>query len=125
MDNEAKIVAQLEMLNKQIDTMNVTMHEMVQDMKKIAVLEERHTSSAAAIERAFASIKKTEDALALAMEMNAKAHKGYDRWINIMTGVIFAVSILWTVFGVFISDTVRENIRAVTKMEMHMRDAGK
>lgn len=117
MGEEARIVAQLEMLNKQIDTMNVTMHEMVQDTKKIAVLEERHASFAAAIERAFISIKRVEADVEAAAVENAKAHKSYDRWINIMTGVVLTVSVLWTVFGVVVSDAVRENMRVVARIE--------
>lgn len=115
-----KALVQLERLNDRVEALNATMSEMAKDTKRIAVIEERHLATAAAVERAFVEIGKIQTSAAEQAERNEVAHHGYDKWIWISTGAMLTISVVWTIFGVYLADAVKDTVKGVAEMRMHI-----
>lgn len=115
-------VLQVEIRNmaENIAHMRRSIDGMTEELKKISVLEEKHSHQSQSLGRAFADIEKLENALSDHQAQMTKDHEGVKRVIWFGTGFLFAISVLWTVFGVYLADTVRDTMKGVSEMRNHI-----
>lgn len=92
---------------------------MTAELKKISVLEEKHAHQSQSLGRAFVDIEKLESDLLEHKAASSKELESVKRIIWFGTGFLFAVSVLWTVFGVYMADTVRDTVKGVAEMRNH------
>lgn len=114
--------AEIRGMSENIAHMRVAVDSMAQELRKVAVLEEKHNGHDASLKRAFSEIKRVEDELDLHKLADVKEHDGFKKAIWFTSGMACAVSILWTVFGIYMVDVVRENIKAVAQIQAHTTD---
>jgi hypothetical protein len=89
-------------------------------LERIAVIEERHNVQAQALERAFSAIQSLETDHREHLDDAHAKRAIYDKALWMATGFITAVSVGWTLFGVYLTGAVDGNIKAVSAMQMHV-----
>lgn len=93
--------------------MRTALEEVTKELRKITILEERNAQHAKSLDNAFTSLRTLE-------ESNNIAHTRYDKFIWFATGVTSALSVIWTIFGVYITSNVQETMLAVKHIEQHV-----
>ena len=109
-------------MSENVGHMRVAVDNMTVELRKISVLEEKHSNHETALTRAFAAIKETEKALVDQAKANSKEHDGFKKAIWFTTGMACAVTVFWTLFGIYLTDTVRDNLRAISILQAHVQD---
>jgi len=106
---------------EKLTLMTEAVTEMRHDLKKLGVLEERHAAHSASLDRAFKSIAELE-AEHVSHLNDAQAKRGqYDKALWTATGFIFAVSVGWTMLGVFMISTVQDVLKTTSQMQIHIK----
>jgi hypothetical protein len=135
----AALKVEIRTLCENVSRLSTVVEQNTAQLSKLAVLEEKHNNQSAALDRAFASVRKIEDAMdqhakddvvihaeiakhtVEVAEGNAKEHKAYDKYIYLCIGFIMAVSVFWTLFGVRINNAVEGVVATSTEMQIYMR----
>ena len=113
--------AEFKSLADGVDGMRQDIRAMSGKLERIAIIEERYNNQNQALERAFAAIQNLRDEHDSHLEDALAKRAGYDKAIWIATGFILAVSVGWTLFGVYVTDTVRETYKLTSQMQVHMQ----
>ena len=108
-------------LAENVDGMREDIRAMSGKLERIAIIEERHNVQAQALERAFAAIQSLKDDHQDHLDDAMTKRSTYDRALWMATGFIAAVSIGWTLFGVYVTDTVKETYKLTSQMQVHMQ----
>lgn len=103
-----------------ISHMRASIDNMAREFNRLSVLEERHESQSQAMERAFSEIVAVSKKLETYEANVGKKNEYYDRWVNRLIGASMAIVVVWTVFGVWVSNTVKEVALAVEQMKFHI-----
>lgn len=122
LDGVSTLQVQLDALNDNVQRLTYVVDENTKALSRLAVLEVNHNNSNAAIERAFKAIQETRDDLADHIRKDEAQHHGYDKWIWMASGFVFAISVFWSVVGYRINGIIDETTKAVTEMRMHIHD---
>jgi len=109
-------------LRRDVHDVKDAMQKIAEAVTRLAVLEEKHTAQSGAINRAFSSLKAVEESVAKHEKADDEKHASLERTMAFVKGILITVSVLWTVFGVFISDTVRETVKAVEVIKVHVNE---
>jgi hypothetical protein len=83
------LAGEMRMIRGDIADMKAIIKEMSAAFMKLALVEERQTNLAGALERAFKAVEKSEERLE-ALEKNAPANNQVTKWIE--TGIVAAIS---------------------------------
>ena len=106
-------------MSENIAQMRKSVDDMTRELRKVAVLEEKHSNHDNAITRAFAEIKDRETDLRGHEEKDRVEHDNFKKAIWFTSGFACAVTVLWTVLGVYLVDSVKENIKAIAEIKAH------
>ena len=117
----AVVRTQLEALNQNVMMMRLSITEMAEDTRKIALLEERNVTQGQAIERAFGEIKVLQTKHDNHEKEATAKRTQYDRVINILVGAGMAICVLWTVFGLFIAGEMKDSVATLSEMRVHIQ----
>lgn len=113
-------------LNDNITALREEVGRLAQEMRKINVLEERDTTRREELGRAFNAIKELDDRLDKHEKCATEEHRTIDRWRNIIAGGCIVISIMWTVFGAYAMESIKNSsslLAAVnTKLEIHIQE---
>lgn len=109
-------------MSENVAHMRTSIDGMAQELRKVAVLEEKHNGHDAALQRAFTEVKDVEAQLLAHIKSDTKEHDGFKKALWFSTGFAVAVSVLWTVFGLYLGDSVRETFKAVGELRAHVAD---
>lgn len=103
-----------------VRSLKISMEKIADAMAKMAVLEEKHSEQTKALDRAFESLSSVKIDHKMHTEKTDDQLTKLNLRMQFVLGAAAAVSILWTVFGVTITDTVRETTKAVEQMKLHI-----
>ena len=135
----ATLQAEIRALCDNVARLSNVVEQNTAQLSKLAVLEEKHNNQSAAIDRAFAAVRRIDDTIVqhgkddvvahaelskhtdALKEQNAKEHKAYDKAIYLSIGVVMAVSVFWTLFGVRINNAIEGVMVTATEMQVYMR----
>ena len=106
-------------MSENIAQMRKSVDDMTRELRKVAVLEEKHSNHDSAITRAFAEIENQKRDLRGHEESDRVEHDRFKKAIWFTSGFACAVTILWTVLGVYLVDSVKENINAIAEIKAH------
>lgn len=117
----------LQTLSDNVANLAIEVRKNTEQLSRLAVLEANHNNASQAIDRAFKSIERLEAKLEAneksrtdLEEKNQVEHRTLEKWIWTVSGAAIAVSILWTVFGAYVNDMIRENQKAVSEFRYHI-----
>lgn len=113
---------QLRTLNQNITHVMDAVDEMRDELKKISVLEVNHTHQSEALGRAFSDIKAVKEAHEARVIKDNEAHARYDKTVAFAAGVVMAVSVFWTIFGVRMNAAIDDVIKTSMEMRIHMTE---
>lgn len=113
-------MGKMEALTASVERLTAAVDKNNEKLEKIIVLENNDANHTAAIDRAFTAIGKLEEAFEDSVKNSTVEHRAYDKWIWTVSGFIMAVSIMWTVFGAYVSNTVSSMTGAVEQMKIHI-----
>ena len=119
---EAILMERLNQMADNIAHMRLAVDEMRSEVAQIGILEEKHSTATASIERAFAEIKRLDLALLDHAKDDGREHSKFNKAIWFSTGFALAVSVLWTIFGVYLADSLKDTVKGVAEMRYHMND---
>lgn len=123
MSTDADVIqAQLKAMTETLLHVRATVDAMNVELKKISVLEEKHSNHSQALSRAFTEIEKLEEALLDHQRLDQEDHDDFKKTIWFTSGFAVAVSVLWTVFGIYLSDAVKDTMKGVAEMRAHTAD---
>ena len=90
---ESNILAvKLDMLHSDVVDMKTALNELSKAITKLALVEERQTQTAEALERAFKAISRIEDRLSI-LERSAPKSKETSAWVDrFIFGAVMAVA---------------------------------
>lgn len=127
-------------LNGNIERLAVVTDRLTKAFERVAVLEERQATHAAATTRAFTEIEKLQAAaleadkknlreiekLELAAseieKRNGKDHDAFKRYIYLASGFVIACVAFWSVFGYHIQKVIERQDEAIFEMIAHTRE---
>lgn len=118
---QATLVASVDTLSENVKRLTATVDENNKQLARLSVLEAQHNNQTASIERAFDSIKSVRADVDDAAERNEADHKRYDRYVWTCIGFGAAVSLLWSVLGYRMMDSIDEANAAISRMQLHMQ----
>lgn len=93
MSNENVLTVKIDMLHSDVVDMKLAVNELSKAITKLALVEERQSQTADAMERAFKAIGKIEDRLS-ALELAAPKTKETNAWVD-----RFILALVMTVAG--------------------------
>ena len=101
MSDENVLTVKLDMLHSDVVDMKTSLNELSKAITKLALVEERQSQTADAMERAFKAISKIEDRLS-ALELAAPKTKETNAWVDrfILALVMAVAGFIGTKLGV-------------------------
>lgn len=101
MSDENVLTVKLDMLHSDVVDMKTALNELSKAITKLALVEERQSQTADAMERAFKAIGKIEDRLS-ALELSAPKTKETNAWVDrfILALVMAMAGFIGTKLGV-------------------------
>ena len=101
MSNENVLTVKIDMLHSDVVDMKLAVNELSKAITKLALVEERQSQTADAMERAFKAIGKIEDRLS-ALELAAPKTKETNAWVDrfILALVMALAGFIGTKLGV-------------------------
>lgn len=117
---QATLVASVDALSENVKRLTATVDENNKQLARLSVLEAQHNNQNASIDRAFSSIKAVRQDFDDACEENEADHKRYDRYLWTCIGFGAAVSLLWSVLGYRMMDSIDSAKGSISRMELHM-----
>ena len=111
--DDNSIREQIKNIAENISLLRGDIAEMKPKLDKIAVLEERGLTHNSSIMRAFEDIQMLQAWKEGHTRDMLDKFSNYDQKLAFVAGVSVAVSVLWTVFGVAMFNSFRENMAAI------------
>ena len=111
----ASIQAEIKGMAENVNHMRQAIDNMSSELRRITVLEERHNFQNQAITR-------VETTVASLTTTNSDAHTKYDRAINYVAGIATAISIVWTVYGVHLQNTMTDMSDILSNARVYMAE---
>lgn len=105
--------SELRNMSDNIVLMRHSIDEMNSELKKIGVLELKHSIQ----EKSLEEVQEKEEQY---QAKNMDDHRKYDKFMWVSTGFIMAISVGWTVLGVYIADSIKDTIKSVSEVKAHM-----
>lgn len=118
---QATLVASVDALSENVKRLTATVDENNKQLARLSVLEAQHNNQNASIERAFSSISNLRSDLDDSCDSNETDHKRYDRYVWTCIGAGAAISLIWSVLGYRMMDSIDRTQAAVTRMELHVQ----
>lgn len=97
-----------------------TVEKMAEKMDRLAILEERHSTTSDALERAFNALATHKsEAAAFQAEIRTK-HSSYDRVIWVAVGFCSALSLVWGAITYQLNMSLNESRERMQRFEAHL-----
>lgn len=100
MSEESVFAVKLDMLHSDVVDMKMALGELSKAITKLALVEERQSKTAEALERAFKAIGRIEDRVSM-LEQSAPKAKETSAWVDrfILGALVLIISIIGTKIG--------------------------
>lgn len=100
MSEESVLAVKMDMLHSDVVDMKTALGELSKAITKLALVEERQSKTAEALERAFKAIGRIEDRVSM-LEQSAPKSKETSAWVDrfILGALVLVISIVGTKIG--------------------------